>query len=397
MKTFLYKARKSLLSCLLITCSIGFCYAFSLFSQPVQNLLGASKVAVQFAFCLNIFFLGTGAAFFGALVEKNIKVAAWLSTALLFIGLCISGLAMHAKSIWLFYLGMGVSCGLSEGIGYVTPVKNLLLFFGKSKHKALIMAISIVAFGLGSSICSYIFKYAFPAFGIQWIFFFFAGFYLICMSIGSLLIDKPRYAKIKLKKEKKAKKKYSVMKYMKDRYFWQCWLFMLLNISMGLIIIGQCAGMLISNGISNEVMIVVMMLCGLSNGFGRLLFPAISDYLKVRMNILLIALVIEMSIFALSIVDPWFIPIAFIIVNSTYGCFFACLPAILMDHYGKNELSFVHGLVLQSWATSSLVAFLISTFVLSVFHLNQNILFGVLIAAYALNFVNVFALKCFKK
>lgn len=387
MKSFLYKASKSLFPCFLLTTSIGFCYAFSLFAAPAQELLNASKTMIQFAFCLNIFFLGTGASCFGAMVEKNIKKAAWLSTSLLFIGLCLSGVAMHMSNIWLFYFGIGICCGLSEGIGYVVPVKNLLLWLGKSKHKALIMAISIVSFGLGSTFCSWMFKYAFPIFSIENIFFFFAGIYLITMSFGSWLIDKPKFVKLYLKRE--AAKHYSVIKYVKDSYFWQCWLFMLLNISMGLIIIGQCAGMLIANGLSTSAMLIVMMLCGLSNGFGRLLFPAISDYLKNRVDILLVALIIEIAIFATSLFYAPFIPIAFIIVNSTYGCFFAALPGVLLDHYGKSELSFVHGLVLQAWASASLLAFIVSTFVLSVLTLSQNVLFIVLIIVYFLNFINV--------
>ena len=211
------------------------------------------------------------------------------------------------------------------------------------------------------------------------------------MSIGSLLIDKPFFAKLKLIKE--SSKHYSIMKYAKDSYFWQCWLFMFLNISMGLIIIGQCANMLISNNISHSTMLIVMMLCGLSNGFGRLLFPAISDYLKNRVDILLITLTIEIAIFMTSIFYIPFIPIAFIIVNATYGCFFANLPAVLLEHYGKSELSFVHGFCLQSWASASLFAFLISTFVLSIFSLGQNALFTILIAIYCINFLNVLIVR----
>ena len=158
---------------------------------------------------------------------------------------------------------------------------------------------------------------------------------------------------------------------------------------MGLVIIGQCAGMLTANGVPTATMLVVMMLCGLSNGFGRLLFPAVSDYLKNRVDILLAALVLEIAIFAVSIFYVPFIPIAFIIVNACYGCFFAVLPGVLLDYYGKSELSFVHGLVLQSWASASLFAFLVSTFVLSFLSLSQNALFAVLIAVYALNFINV--------
>ena len=389
MRRFMYKARRSLLAGFLISSSIGFCYAFSLFAPHVQELLGVSKTAVQFAFCLNIFFLGMGAAFFGSLVEKNIKVAAWTSTALLCSGLAVSGLAMHMKNLWLFYLGIGVMCGISEGCGYVTPVKNLLLWFGKSRHKALIMALSIISFGLGSSICSFVFKYAFPAFGIENVFFFFSGMYLLTAGSGALMISKPRYVKFKID----AKKTYSAVKYVKDLYFLQSWLFMFLNISMGLIIIGQCAGMLAANAIPAAAVITIMMLCGLSNGLGRLVFPAISDYLKKRVDILLLAGGIEIAVLGLSIFDLWFIPVAFIMVNACYGCYFAVLPAVLSDHFGNSELSFVHGICLSSWGFASLFAFLVSTFVLGVLQLSQNALFGVLAAVYAVNFVNVLTLR----
>lgn len=391
MKMFLYKAYKSLFPCFLLTTAIGWTYAFSLFLGPAQECLGVSKTAVQFAFCLNIFWLGMGAAFFGSLVEKNIRRAAWLSTALLFSGLCLSGLAMHVKSVWLLYIGCGTLCGLAEGVGYVTPVKNLLLFFGRSRHKALVMAISIVSFGLGSSICSYLFKYAFPHFGIENVFFFFAGAYLVQMAAGAMMIDKPAFAKNTLKK--RVKKSYSVMKYVSDPYFLQCWAFMFLNIAMGLVIIGQCAGMLASTGLTAGTVVFVMMLCGLSNGGGRLLFPAVSDYMGKRVDAWLCALVLEILVLILVMTDPWFAPLSFIVVNACYGCGFAMAPAVLLERYGSSELSFCHGLLLSAWGFASLFAFLTSTLVLSALGLSQNTLFAVLVSVYALNLLNVYLLR----
>jgi len=391
MKTFLYKAYKSLFPCFLLTTAIGWTYAFSLFSGPAQECLGVSKTAVQFAFCLNIFWLGMGAAFFGSLVEKNIRRAAWLSTALLFSGLCLSGLAMHAKSVWLLYLGCGVLCGLAEGVGYVTPVKNLLLFFGRSRHKALIMAISIVSFGLGSSICSYMFKYAFPHFGIENVFFFFAGAYLLQMAAGSMMIDKPVFAKNALKK--RVGKKYSAMKYVSDTYFLQCWTFMFLNIAMGLVIIGRCAGMLSAAGLASGSVVFVMMLCGLFNGGGRLVFPAVSDYMGKRVDAWLCALILEIVAICLILFDPWFAPLSFIVINACYGAGFACLPAVLFERYGGSELSFCHGLALSAWGFASLFAFAVATLVLQTFSLDTNTLFTVLAAIYALNLLNTAILR----
>ena len=395
---FVYKASKSLLPCFLLTTSIGFCYAFSLFAPYVCEALNASKASVQFAFCLNIFFLGTGASCFGALVEKDIKLAAWLSTLLLFIGLALSGIAMHVSSIMLFYAGLGACAGIAEGIGYIVPVKNLLLWFGRTKHKSLVMAISIVSFGLGSTICTILFKHAFPLLGISNVFFFFAVWYLAAMVCGSLMIDKPKFAKIELgKKKKKAEEGLSMAKYLKDSCFWQCWLFMLLNISAGLVIIGQCASMLSANGASSNVILGVMMLCGVSNGLGRLVFPAASDYFRNRADVLLIALVLEIGVFVASMLYAPFIPAAFVVVNATYGCFFALLPGVLLDFYGKDELSFVHGLVLQAWASASALAFFLTFLVASVLKLDQNALFAALVLAYAANFANVLLLRLRRK
>ena len=168
---------------------------------------------------------------------------------------------------------------------------------------------------------------------------------------------------------------------------------MFLNIAMGLVIIGQCAGMLYSAGLTEGAIVFVMMLCGLSNGGGRLLFPAISDYMSRRVDSWLCALVLEIFALVLVLIDPQYAPISFIVINACYGAGFACLPAVLNDHYGKNELSFIHGLCLSSWGFASLFAYFISTLVLSMFILSQNTLFLVLVVVYALNLVNTCSLR----
>jgi len=211
------------------------------------------------------------------------------------------------------------------------------------------------------------------------------------MSAGSLMIDKPVFAKNALKKQ--AKKSYSILKYLKDSYFLQCWTFMFLNIAMGLVIIGQCAGMLASNGLDAGAVVFVMMLCGLANGGGRLLFPAVSDNMGRRADSWLCALVLEILMLALVLFDPWFAPLAFVVINACYGCGFAMAPAVLLERYGSSELSFCHGLLLSAWGFASLFAFGVSTFVLSTLKLGQNALFATLAAVYALNFFNTLVIR----
>lgn len=389
MKLF-YKFSHSLFPCVLLTLCIGFCYAFSLFTPHIAETIGCSTKAVHFTFCLNIFFLGMGAATFGPIVEKNVRLATLISAVLLFSGLALGGLACSVKSLPLMYVGCGVLAGLSEGCGYVAPNKNMLLWFPSSKIKGVIMAVSIFSFGLGSTVCAWIFGFVFPIVGIANTFYILAATYLVPSIVATLLIRKPKYAQIELSKRKKSS--FGYLKCLKDRFFDLSWLFMFINISMGLILIGSCAALLKASGMSDSAVIFTMMVCGISNGAGRLVFPAISDALENRLNIWLIVITIEIMSLIPCMFFEWWIPFAIVIINATYGAAFATLPSIISGHYGKGTLSQRHGFCLTSWGMASLMAYLCTMFVIGKF--NGFIPLLVLLAVgYLINLCVVIALK----
>jgi OFA family oxalate/formate antiporter-like MFS transporter len=268
-------------------------------------------------------------------------------------------------------LGVGVLAGTAEGCGYVTPNKNMMLWFPSSTHKGLLTAISIFTFGLGSSICAWMFGIFFPMFGIGGTFLAMAAIYSIPMLMSVALIQKPKYALVKLQKQTKAT--FSYVQTLKDRYFQKCWLFMFLNISMGLILIGSCASFLSALGFSSGAVITLMMLCGIFNGIGRLVFPAIGDTLKKRSNIWVATAVVEILLMVPVIMAyatgtmAMAAAICIVLIHAGYGSAFACLPGILSTHYGKDTLSQRHGFCLTSWGMASLMAFLCTTYVLKTF------------------------------
>lgn len=387
---FLYKFTKSVIPCMLLTLSIGFCYAWSLFSPlVVQAIPGATATLVQLAFCLNIFFLGMGAAFFGPLVEKHIKLAAFTSSALLFLGLQIACFAISCQSLWLLWLGIGICCGLGEGCGYVVPVKNLLLWWNKSKNKGFIAAISIIFFGLGSTFCSWIFGVlSSHNLGIGDIFWWLSLIYLVPTTLAWMLIGKPKYALRAITKSKAA----SIKQFWKDKFFWKSWIFMFLNIAMGLVLIGTCATILKDfSGLSREYVVAVMMMCGIANGAGRLIFPVISDFMKNRLAIWKIILRLEVLALAVAWAFPALMPISAILINAGYGAAFATLPSVLNDHYGKEHLSEVHGFVLSAWGFASLFAYCVT--LLGVTMLSFSWLLVVLIVVYAITYLVVRSIK----
>lgn len=71
MKNIQNKWIRGAIPALLLHCSIGTVYCWSIFSQEIADYIGFSKGAVEWAFSFAIFFLGMSAAFLGGLVEKK--------------------------------------------------------------------------------------------------------------------------------------------------------------------------------------------------------------------------------------------------------------------------------------------------------------------------------------
>ena len=383
MRTTLYKFSKSILPMVLLTLSVGWCYAWSMFSVPIAEHMAMSKITVQLTFCLNILLLGLGAAFFGNLVERRIKFASLLSTVLLTSGFLLTAAGLHWHYMSLIYIGSGVCCGLAQGIAYVISPKNLLLWWSKTKYKATVMSLSIICFGLGSSLCAVLFNQIYPKFGIENTFLILCGIYTTMMLSATAIINKPKYALNKIKHTLKFNYTDTLM----QPTFWKLWTFMFLNISAGLILIGNCAPILNSTGLSTAMITTVMFICGLSNGFGRLVFPVVADFMKNKVAICLIILGIEICLVSPTIFMCSAIPLMIVLCNATYGAAFACLPSLVSYKFGNTYLTTIHGLVLSAWGIASVFAYICST-VLQCYGIGYVGMLICILLMYMANFAN---------
>lgn len=134
---------------LLIHISIGTVYCWSVFKQLIADQMHVAPGIVEWGFSLAIFFLGMSAAFLGPFVEKDIKKSALISTvcfACRFAGTGAS-IAAGCPGVLIFY---GVIMGIGLGVGYLTPVKNLMLWF--ADNKGLATGIAVAGFGLAKAI-----------------------------------------------------------------------------------------------------------------------------------------------------------------------------------------------------------------------------------------------------
>ena len=111
---------------LLLHCSIGTVYCWSLFSENIGKHIGFSKGATEWAFSFAIFFLGMSAAFLGHIVEKDIHKSSLIAAICFAVGMAGTGVciwlggnyyATNGKGSVLALIGIYVFYGLIMGIG----------------------------------------------------------------------------------------------------------------------------------------------------------------------------------------------------------------------------------------------------------------------------------------
>lgn len=153
-----------------------------------------STFAVGWAFSFAIFFLGMSAAFAGKIVELNIHKSSLISAICFTTGMIGTGLTIKyctgITALLLIYLFYGCIMGIGLGIGYLTPVKTLMLWF--KDNKGLATGISIMGFDLAKAIATPIMEFLQNHFGITAMFLILGAIYFCMMFAGHLLLRKPK-------------------------------------------------------------------------------------------------------------------------------------------------------------------------------------------------------------
>lgn len=353
---------------LLIHCSIGTVYCWSTFKEAIATKIGMSTFALGWAFSLAIFFLGMSAAFAGRMVEKDIHKSSLIACICFTIGMLGTGLFIQyttgVVALLGIYLCYGCIMGIGLGIGYLTPVKTLMLWF--KDQKGLATGISIMGFGLAKAIATPIMEAIQKSSGISSMFYILGIVYFVMMFIGHLLLKKPDGW---VEKEDK-KNKFKALSMFKDKTFLGIWLMFFINIHCGLALITyekQILNVTFRNlAILATMISVIPSVTAAFNALGRIGYSSISDKMKERNTVYKIifisCIVITLtSLFPMAITNSnnslllgIVVIVLLSIVNLGYGGGFSTLPALLSERFGMEKISKIHGLTLSAWAVAGL-------------------------------------------
>ncbi len=371
---------------LLLHCSIGTVYCWSIFSQEIAEYIGFSKSATEWAFSFAIFFLGISAAFLGNVVEKDIHKSSLIAAICFSLGMAGTGLfiyygGMHQGSLVSLigiYVCYGLIMGIGLGTGYLSPVKTLMLWF--SDRKGIATGLAVAGFGAAKAIASPIMQWMLENMGktgIYKMFLILAAIYFVMMFVGHLLLKKPDNWHESQGEEKKP----GIMEVIKTKpltNYIAIWLMFYLNITCGLALLSQekmivkCIGLGGSIGIISTVSAIF-------NAGGRLGFSAWADKMKDRNTIYKIIFALS-TVFTLiviftngienslgNVVLTSLVIILIMFVNAGYGGGFSNVPTLLSDHYGMSSISAIHGITLSAWGIAGLTGNQLSSWIVNHF------------------------------
>lgn len=381
MKNIQNKWIRAAIPALLLHCSIGTVYCWSIFSQDIAEHIGFTKSATEWAFSFAIFFLGMSAAFLGNVVEKDIHRSSLIAAICFAAGMAGTGFFIWYGGIHKhdplaligIYVCYGFIMGIGLGTGYLSPVKTLMLWF--QDRKGLATGLAVAGFGAAKAIASPIMDALLKSLGdggIYKMFLILACVYFVMMFVGHLLLAKPADWHEPTSQEKGARA-IDVIK-TKPVVFIGIWLMFYINITCGLALISQekmiikCIGLAGMAGMLSAITAVF-------NAGGRLGFSAWADTMKDRNTVYKIMIILSIIATGLVILTQGIakmgentfllilVLVLLFVVNAGYGGGFSNVPTLLSDHYGMQNISAIHGITLSAWAFAGLTGNQLASFI----------------------------------
>ena len=332
---------------------LGTVYNFSQYSANIMQCFDISKFAADIGFTLIIFCLGFGAAIFGRQVELNPKKMAIIASILFVLGMLGLSAATATQFLPLYYLSCAVM-GTGTGIGYVSPIKQLMLSY--EDHKGLASGLAISGFGLGKFVAAPAYEYLLAHVSLPLTFLIIGGAFAAILGLTSYMF-RPNptfistiYTAVPIKNLFKSK--FLTLSYI------SVWLMFCINISCGLAIISQEKGLLLSLKFTDIALILSV--TAIMNILGRFCFSALSDKIgRKAVYHFICSFGILAALFCFT-GNPIISLIGIFLCELAYGGNFSSLPSLLSKYFGESAVSTVHAMTLTGWGCAGIFSILLA-------------------------------------
>ena len=328
---------------------IGSVYCWSMLKGDIAEAMGVTTSSIEMAFSLAIFFLGMSAAFGGRLVERDVTLSSRLSTLCFCAGLVGAALSVQHKSVWALFLTYGVLMGVGLGLGYLSPVKTLMIWF--ARHKGLATGIAISGFGLSKVLFSPFIQWCGAHYGIQATLYSMAAISVALMGLSSALLRKPDNW-VETVDPFSIRESWKIIT---DKGYIKIWICFYLNITCGLALIAYEKELGKLTGVANIALLASA--TAVFNTLGRLGYATLSDVFKrdkAWIYVIVFATSVAACLAPLAAMTMVAVVALLCVVNAGYGGGFSSLPVLLGNKFGMAKISTIHGFALSAWAWAGL-------------------------------------------
>jgi OFA family oxalate/formate antiporter-like MFS transporter len=361
---------------------LGTVYAWSYFQKPVMAEFGWNNTQVMWIFSLAICMLGLAAAWGGINLAKFGPRKLALAGAILYgSGYLLAALAMHVKSLPLFYLSYGLIGGVGLGLGYVTPVATSAKWF--PDRKGFITGMVVMGFGLGALVMS---KVIAPTLmemtgkNLTQVFLYTGVILLVLGVAAASFMQNPPAGFVPAgyvppassASSQAADDALTAKDCILSGRFWFIWLFFFSNICAGIMFIGMQSPMLQDllkvtakyTGMDESAAkaalagagATLIAISSIFNGVGRFFWGGLSDKIG-RVNTFRIILGTQVAVFAVLIIvkSPLLFGVLVCYVLLCYGGGFGTAPSTVLTVFGARLMPVVYGTLLTAWSTAGIV------------------------------------------
>lgn len=371
---------------------IGQVYATSVYKSALVAHFDSSLTTIGFIFSLAIAMLGLAAGFGGTWVDRNGPRAAMALSASCWVsGFLVAAAGIATDQLWLVFLGYGVIGGIGLGIGYISPVSTLIKWF--PDRPGLATGMAIMGFGGGALIASplsgrllELYDSAYDSsdattvadgHSVALLFVTLAVLYAVFMAFGAATVRVPaddwRPAGFDPASVKAAPlittAHVSARNALRTPQFYLLWVVLFCNVTAGIGILEQAAGMIsdfFRSGGSSTVTAAAaggfVGLLSLANMAGRFVWSSTSDLIgrrRIYMVYLGVGLVLYATLAAAGTSSTVLFVLLAALIISFYGGGFATIPAYLRDLFGTYQVGAIHGRLLTAWSVAGIVGPLI--------------------------------------
>ena len=337
-----------LVAAALIMILFGSLYAWSIFLEPLQAALGATRTAVStvFAFATISF---AAAMLVAPLVFHRIS-ASWIALAACMLGAGGLGLSGLGQSLLSLQVGYGVLFGVANGVGYslALQVANQAL----PRRRGLATGVVVAAYALGTVFFTPIFQAGVEV-GGPWT--TFTGMAVLMAGAGALIWYPLRSVG---RAARGAVGVGGIMgEFRSGRRLWLLWTGWLFGASAGLMTLGHAASLVSAYGGPVPAIAAGTALMAATNGFGRVAAGWLSDHFPVASILTMAAAIGAVSLLFLAFWPaPNTVYASLALVGLSYGLLAAGYPAAVAYLYGAHRVSAMFGVVFTAWGVAGLCA-----------------------------------------